>query len=244
MLSKNFIKKFITSFTVMAVMCLYTNFTFGQDTNLGELTTTGQVTVNGQAAGASSTITSNSTIRTGANSTAIVNFGNNSKIELFANSQINLKFTSNSIAGVLTSGKVRVLTAAGIGATIVTKSATTVADTGRANSFIVSLGCAEDTDCQDTTVQTISGLVVMISNADQTRKQVPAGTQAVSGDTCNQVCRVPGVLPIALNDRINPALLALLLGGIGAIAVGAILIGGDDPPPPPPLEPPVISPIA
>lgn len=222
-------------------MSLFTNFTTAQNQNLGEIITTGSVTVNGQNTGASSTIASNSMIRTGSGSTAVVNFGNNSKVELFANSEMNLRFTNNSIVGILTAGKVRVMNAAGVGATIVTKTATTVADTGRANSFIVSLGCSEDEDCQDTTVQTISGLVVMIVNSDQTRRQVPAGTQVVSGDTCNKVCRVP-LLPIAVNDRFNPAILALIFGGLGAIAVTAILIGGDDPPLPP--EPPVISPIA
>ena len=237
------IQKILTTFTAIAVTIVYSNIVvFAQGQTMGEITVTGNVSVNGQPAVSGSTVITNSRITTGASSTATVSFGGNGKLEFFENTDATIKFTNDSIVVLLEDGKIGVMNAAGIGATVVTRTATVVADAGRANSFLVWLGCSDDKDCKETFAQTISGLITMTTGSDQELKQIPAGTQMASGDTCNTECVRPGtVLPVAVAPGIGPALLALLLGGIGAAVVTTILVN-QDPPPDPDGEVPVISP--
>ena len=228
MLRKNIINKLLSSITLLAVMGVYSNVALAQVDTMGALTVTGTVTVNGSPAVSNSTVLTDSKITTGAGSGAVVSLGKNGSVELFENTTIDLKFTANSIVAMLTDGKIRVMNAAGIGATVTTRTATVVADTGRANSFVVSLGCGdEDDDCRETFVETFEGLVTMTTNNDQTLKQIPAGAKAVSADTCSQACMRPGVLlPIALADTVNTGLLAAIFGGIGAAVLAAVFVGG------------------
>ncbi len=230
MLRKNSLQKFLTTLTAIAVMCVYSNVAFAQADDMGSITVTGNVSVNGQPAVSSGTVVTGSKITSGANSGAVVSFGKNGSIELFEDTTIDLKFTSNSIVAMLTQGKIKVMNAPGVGATVTTRTATATGDTGRANSFVVSLGCADDKDCQETFVETFAGLVTLTTNSDQTIKQVPAGASASSGDACSKACVRPGaLLPIALADGINTGLLAALFGGIGAAVIAAVLLGSNDP---------------
>ncbi len=231
------IHKFFTSIAMLAVICVSSNIVLAQ-TNLAEITVTGSVTVNGNKAVSASTITSGSRIVTGADSRAIVNLGTRGKLEVFPSSAATLKFTDYNFVILLHDGKVRVMNTAGTGATVTTPSATVVADTGRANSFIVSLGCGdEDEKCRETFVETFEGFVTMTTNNDQTLKQIPAGTRASSGDSCSKACLKPALLPVATSGAGIP-LIALLLGGIGAGVITAILVGGGGPDPGP--QPPTV----
>ena len=241
---RNRLHKFLTSLTALAVMCVYSNVAFAQTDNMGAITVTGNVSVNGSPAVSSSSVLTNSKITSGANSGAVVSFGKNGSVELFENTTIDLKFTANSIIAMLTDGKIRVMNAAGVGATVNTRTATVVADTGRANSFVVSLGCGdEDDDCRETFVETFEGLVTLTTSNDQTLKQIPAGARAASADTCSKACLRPGaLLPIALADNVNTGLLAALFGGIGAAIIAAVLVGGGDPEVDPIPPPRVVSP--
>ncbi|MFV0387855.1 MAG: hypothetical protein ACK5NT_03785 [Pyrinomonadaceae bacterium] len=198
----------------------------GQTQTSAELAVTGAVTVNGERAVNASSIVSNSQITTGSNSNAVISLGPKGKLEVTPNSDVTLRFTDTNFVMILRDGKVRVMNNAGTGATVTTKSATVVADTGQSNSFVVSLGCEEDEKCRETFVEVFSGLVTMnVENREP--QQLPAGTSAASGNNCSAVCkRASPVLPIALSPGINPGLIALVLGGIGAAVVTAVVVGG------------------
>ncbi len=229
MLGKNRIHKFITTLTTVAVMCVYSAIAIAAPSSNGEITVSGQVTVNGQPAVSSSTVVSGSTITTGANSSATISLGNTGKVELLSDSSATLKFTDNSIVVMLTSGKTRVMNSAGIGATVTTRKATVVADTGQANSFSVDVGCSDDIKCTQTFVETASGLVTL--RTSNTVKQVAAGTDASSG-TLNQTgckpCMRPGSAPPIPVAGIGTGTIAALLIGAGAAAVLAIYLGQEN----------------
>ncbi len=230
MLGKNRIHKFITTLTTVAVMCVYSAAALAAPGNSnGEITVTGQVTVDGQPAVSNSTVVSGSTITTGTSSSAVISLGNSGKVELFADSSMTLKFTDNSIVAMLSAGKIRVMNSAGIGATVTTRKATVVADTGQANSFSVDVGCSDDIKCTQTFVETASGLVTL--RTANSVKQVAAGTDASSG-TFNQTgckpCMRPGSAPPIPVAGIGTGAIAALLIGAGAAAGLAIFLGREN----------------
>jgi len=231
MLRINRIQKIAATLAALAVMFVCSTSTFAQDSEMAEITVVGSVTVNGERAVSSSTVLTDSQITTGANSTATINLGARGKMELFPNTEITLKYTGDSMVAMLNAGKIRVMNAAGIGATVTTRTATAVADTGRANSFVVWLGCEGDKDCQDTFVETFAGIVSLQSLADnQSVKQIPAGTKAAAGSGCSEACKIASpVLPVALSPGIGSGLLAVIFGGIGAAVIAAVLVGGNNP---------------
>ena len=230
MLGKNGIHKFITTLTTIAVMCVYSAVAIAAPTNSnGEITVTGQVTVDGQTAVSNSTVVSGSTITTGANSSATVSLGNTGKVELLADSSITLKFTDNSIVAMLTAGKIRVMNSAGVGATVTTRKATVVADTGQANSFSVDVGCSDDIKCTQTFVETASGLVTL--RTSNSVKQVASGTDASSGNlnqTGCKPCMRPGSAPPIPVAGIGTGVIAALLIAAGAAAGLAIFLGDNE----------------
>jgi len=226
MLDKNLIHKSITYLTAITMLCLYSTVSlFAQSVVKGEITVTGQVTVNGQTAVSNSTVVSGSTITVGANSNAIINLGNNSRVELLPETSITLKYSGNSIIAMLSSGKVRISNAAGTAATVTTKSATVVADTGQANVFTVDIGCGDSTKCAQTYVETATGLVTLRSGS--TTKQVAAGTDATAGtsQTGCKPCFRPGSAPPAAVAGIGAGAIAAILIGAGGAAVAAIIYG-------------------
>ncbi len=126
---------------------------------------------------------------------------------------------------MLDSGKVRVSNAAGVGATVTTRSATAVADAGQTNNFTVDIGCGDDVTCAQTRVQTTSGLVTLKSST--TSKQVAAGTDAVAGgsQTGCKPCFRPGSAPPVPVAGIGAGAIAAILIGAGAATVAAIIYG-------------------
>ena len=194
MLGTNMIRKSITFFTAVAVLCVYSMAVFAAPNDgMGEITVNGQVTVNGQTAVSNSTINSGSTIVTGTNSSAIINLGENGRVEVLSDSTLTLKFNSNSIVGMLDAGKIRVSNKAGIATSFTTKNSTVIADAGQANTFSIDVGCGDEARCTQTFVETTTGLVTLRSGS--TDKQVAAGTDASIGNpsqTGCQPCLRPG----------------------------------------------------
>ena len=190
-----------------------------------DITVKGQVTVNGQPAVSNSTVVSGSVITTGTNSSAVVAIGSNGRVELLPDTSLTLKYTETSIVAMLASGRVRVANAAGIAATVTTRSATAVADAGQANNFSVDIGCGDDIRCSQTMVQTTSGLVTLKTGS--TSKQVAAGTDAIAGgaQTGCQPCFRPGSAPPVAVAGIGAGPLAAILIGAGAATVAAIVYG-------------------
>ena len=223
MLGKNWTRKSLAILTTFAIWSVYSMVAFAAPKDLtAEISVTGQVTVNGNPATVNTTIGSDSTIVTGANSSAVVSLGKLGRVELQSDSNLQLKFSQNSIVGVLSSGKVRVSNTSGIAATVTTKDAAFVGDTGQANTFEVEV------ECSHTHVQTIAGLVTMRSgNSD---RQVAAGADSIAGNleqTGCQPCKRKGgdegVFPVA--GLSSGALAAIILGTLGA-AGAAVFLGG------------------
>lgn len=219
MLGTHCLRKAITSFTAVAILCVYSSVALAAPNDLtGEITVTGQVTVNGQSAVSNSTIVSGSTIVTGADSSAIVSLGKTGRVEVLGGSNLVLNFSDNNIVGILSSGKVRVSNAAGVATSITTKDMAAIADTAQANNFGVEV------ECSHTHIDTTSGLVVMREGA--TDKQIAAGTSATAGNLSQTGCK-----PCLRPDSAPPVRFGgpwwLLLAAAG-IAGAAILLGNQN----------------
>lgn len=231
MLGKNLIFRSITLLTAIAVWSAFSMIAFAAPNDvMGEITITGQVSVNGQSVVSNSTLTSGSTIVTGTNSSAIINLGKNGRVEVLSDSSMTLKFTDNSIVGMLTSGKVRVSNAVGIGTSIITKNSTVVADSGQANTFGVDVGCADEDRCTQTYVETTAGLVTLRSGT--TEKQVAAGTDATYGNPSQTGCKPclrPGSAAPVVTAGLGAGLIAaILLAAGGAVAAAVLLNNSND----------------
>lgn len=228
MLGTSTIQKSITFFTAVALLCVYSLTVFAAPAgDMGEITVTGTVTNNGQPVVSGSTITSGSTIVTGTNSSAIINLGENGRVEILSDSTLTLKFNSNSIVGMLDSGKIRVSSKAGIATSFTTKNSTVIADAGQSNTFSIDVGCGDTARCTQTFVETTTGLVTLRSGT--TDKQVAAGTDASIGNPsqtgCQPCLRPGGGSPPAIAGIGTGALVALLIGAAGAVGA-AIYLGG------------------
>jgi hypothetical protein len=213
MFGKNILRKTATSFTLVAVWCVYSMVAIAAPfTAVGEITVTGQVSVNGQAAVNNSSIVSGSSIVTGPGSSATVSLGKTGRVEILENTSLTLNFSDASITGVVGEGKVRVASSAGVAASMATKNGAAIADAGQANNFMV------EAECSHTHVDTTSGLVTLRAGADD--KQVAAGTSMTAGNLqqadCKPCLRPGSAPPVAVAGM--PWLL-LLAGGAAAAAV-------------------------
>ncbi len=223
MLSKNLLKKSVTLLTAAAVWCVYSMVVLAAPADLnGEITVTGDVSVNGQKVVSGSTVVSGSVITTGEGGTATVSLGKFGRVELSANSSLTLRFSETGITGVLNDGKVRVANSAGVAASIATKNATVIADTGQANNFEV------EAECSHTHVDTFAGLVTLRAGSND--RQVAAGTDALEGNLSQQGCQPcmrpgPGVPTASIGAL---PLVAILLAAAGGVGTAIILGGGSD----------------
>lgn len=227
MLSTKLIRKSLTLLTAIAVWSAFSMVAFAAPGDaMGEITVTGQVSVNGQPAVSNSTLTSGSTIVTGANSSAVVNLGKNGRVEILSDSSATLRFTDNSIVGMLSSGKIRVSNAVGVGATVTTRNSTVIADSAQANVFGVDVGCGDEDRCAQTYVETTTGLVTLRNGSND--KQVAAGTDATFGNPsqtgCKPCLRPGSSAPVATAGLGVGAIAAILLAAGGAVGA-AILLG-------------------
>jgi len=211
MLGKNIIRKSVVSATMVAVWCVYSMVALAAPVDVaGEITVTGQVTVNGQPAITNSTVLSGAVITTAANSSAIVSLGKLGRVEVMSNSSVTLNFAQGSIVAVLSEGKARVSDSAGVAATVTTKNATFIADSGQANNFVVEV------ECSHSHVDTASGVVTMREGSND--KQVSAGTSAVAGNMSQPGCKPclrPGSAPAPAIAGM-PWLILLAAGVAGA----------------------------
>ena len=216
MLGKNISRKFITSFTVAAVWCVYSMVALAMPVDqAGEITVTGQVTVNGQPAVSNSTILSGAVIQTGANSSAVVSLGKLGRVEVLADSNITLNFSTGSIVVLLQEGKTRVSNSAGTAATVTTKDMTAIADSSQDDNFLVEV------ECSHSHVDTTTGLVTMRVGSND--KQVAAGTTATAGNVSQTGCK-PCLRPNSAPEVATIGLPWLILLAAGAAGV-AIWLG-------------------
>ncbi len=227
MFVSNMIRKSLTFFTAMVVLFVYSMTAFAAPNDgMGEITVSGSVTVNGQGVVSNTTINSGSAIVTGANSSAIINLGENGRVEMLSDSTLTLTFNANSIVGSLDSGKIRVSNKAGVATSFTTKNSAVIADTGQANSFSIDVGCGDTARCTQTFVETSSGLVNLRSGS--TDKQVAAGADASVGNPsqtgCQPCLRPGGGAPVPVSGFGAGAIAAILIG-IGGAVGAAIYLG-------------------
>ncbi|HYJ90139.1 MAG TPA: hypothetical protein VEV84_02420 [Pyrinomonadaceae bacterium] len=191
MLGNKSIRKLVTLATMVAVWSVYSMVAIAAPNgSVAEISITGQVTVNGQAVVSNSVLMSGSTIVTGPDSTATISLGKTGRIEVLGGSNINLQFTDTSIVGIISIGKVRVSSAAGVATTITSKDAVAIADAGQADTFVVEV------ECSHTHVDGVAGVVTMREGTSD--KQIVAGSTAVAGNleqTGCQPCLRPGSAP-------------------------------------------------
>lgn len=219
MLVKNCFRKFIASFTAVAVLCVSSSFALaGTKDVTGEITVTGQVTVNGQTAVSNATIVSGSTVVTGANSNAIISLGKVGRVEVLADSNVVLNFSDNNIVAILSSGKAKVSSAAGVATTVTTKDATIIGDSSQVNNYLVEV------ECSHTHVDSIAGMVTMREGTSD--KQIAAGTSASAGNLaqtgCKPCLRPNSAPPVPIGGW--PWLLLIAAG-----VAGAAIFLGDNP---------------
>ncbi len=219
MLAKDCLRKLVASFTAIAVLCVFSSVALaGTKDVAGEITVTGQVTVNGQTAVSNATIVSGSTVVTGAGSSAIISLGKLGRIEVQADSNLVLNFSDNDIVAMVSAGKAKFATAAGIAATVTTKDTTVIADSTQADNFLVEV------ECSHTHVDTTAGVVTMREGVSD--KQVAAGTSASAGNLaqtgCKPCLRPNSAPPIPIGGW--PWLFLIAAGVAGAV----VFLGGND----------------
>lgn len=219
MLAKDCLRKLVASFTAIAVLCVFSSVALaGTKDVAGEITVTGQVTVNGQTAVSNATIVSGSTVVTGAGSSAIISLGKLGRIEVQADSNLVLNFSDNDIVAIVSAGKAKFATAAGIAATVTTKDTTVIADSTQADNFLVEV------ECSHTHVDTTAGVVTMREGVSD--KQVAAGTSASAGNLaqtgCKPCLRPNSAPPIPIGGW--PWLFLIAAGVAGAV----VFLGGND----------------
>jgi len=216
MISRTWSRKSIAACLAVAVFSVYSMVSLaspgqqGPTGPSGELSVSGQVTVNGVAAISGATVFTDSTIATAQNSSAIVSLGKLGRVELLPASTMKLSFSETGISGSLESGRARISTMAGVGATITTKDGAVVADAAQANAFSI------DTECGNTIIATQTGNVTL--RAGEKVQQVAAGQdatagQATPGTRCARLTRGD-----TFGKLSGGALAALLIAAGGAIA--------------------------
>lgn len=173
MISRIFIRKFITVWVAAAILIVYTTLISATPgAYSARLSVVGIVTVDDQQVVSGGTFFSDSTIATGPDSSATLTLGRYGRIELQANSSLTLSLTDKGLSGSLSAGRGRVLTPAGISVNLTTKDGAVVVDGREATSFMV------DTNHDNTMVTTESGLAKLRSKNGV--EEIAAGENGVA----------------------------------------------------------------
>jgi len=135
---------------------------------------TGEVTVNGARAITNATVSSDSAITTGQNSSAVVSLGKLGRVEVLPQTTMKLSFADDSVSvEMLDAGRVRISSSSGVNASATTNDGHVIATDRQRNEFIV------DTSCGNTFVSVKKGRVEL--RAGETFKQIAAGNQDTAG---------------------------------------------------------------
>jgi hypothetical protein len=158
MISRIFIRKFITIWVAVATLIVYTTLISATPAaRSARLSVAGTVTVDGQQVISGGTFFSDSTIVTAPDSSATLMLGRYGRIELQPNSSLTLSLTDKGLSGSLSAGGGRVLTPVGVTVNLTTKDGAVIVDGREATSFRV------DANLDNTLVTTESGLAKLTS---------------------------------------------------------------------------------
>jgi hypothetical protein len=185
---------------------------------VGDLSIRGSVTLNGVNAANGATVFDSGRIRTGSNSSAIINLGRQGQIELGADSELILKLEAGVVGGNLRSGQATVSTPTGVGVNILTADGVAIADGKEASVITVDVACGNTrVNSSRSEAKVTAGNRVEIVSAGQ---EVAVGTQA-QGDP--QRCpRLATARAAAATTISGGALAALILIGLGGAIAGVI----------------------
>lgn len=131
----------------------------------------GNVLVNGTSANSGATVLSDSTVKTGAKSSAVVSLGKLGRVEVLPDSMMKLTFTDTSASvAMLSAGRVRVSSGSGVSVTT---------QDGQISGGSTKSEYTVDTSCGNTFVSVSKGRVEL--RAGSTVKQIAAGNQDSAG---------------------------------------------------------------
>jgi hypothetical protein len=183
MSSRTWNRKSIAFCLAVACLSLYSMAALATSGTAGRLSVFGRVTVNGQGAECGTTVLSDSTINTRADSAATVSLGSLGVVELSPNSTLRLSFGESTVTGVLEAGEVKISTPAGISTNITTKDGAIVTESSRENSFAGELGCGTSfvsSYIGNAELRTASATKVIAAGSQDSAGQAAPGTRCTS----------------------------------------------------------------
>jgi len=168
--------------TVSSLYCLVPG-TYAQTGSRasGELTVSGRVMINGTAAISGATIFSDTSIKTSANSGAIVDIARVGRLELGPESEMLIRFSNGTLGGNLAAGQVVASTPQGVNVSIATREGTAVADGREASVMTV------DVTCGNTRVYSTRGEARVSSGSKL--QSVAAGHEVTVGQASPTTCK-------------------------------------------------------
>lgn len=181
----------------------------------GDLSVKGSVTLNGVSIASGATIFDGGRIKTGSNSGAIINLGQQGQIELGSDSELTLKLEAGTLGGNLRVGQATVNTPIGVGVNILTADGLAVTDGKDASVVTVDVACGNtrvNSSRSDASVR--AGNRVEIVAAGQ---EVAVGSQDAS-----RCPRMAAARAKAASNLTGGALAALILIGLGGAIAGVI----------------------
>jgi hypothetical protein len=157
-------------------------------------------------------------LKTGSNSSAIINLGRQGQIELGADSELVLQLETGVLGGNLRSGQATVSAPAGMGINILTADGTAVVDGKEASVITVDVTCGTRVSAARNEARVTSGNRIELVAAGQ---EVAVGAQQATGDPqrCPRLAAARANAPTALTGG---ALAALILIGLGGAVAGVI----------------------
>lgn len=184
----------------------------------GDLSIKGSVTLNGVPTANGATIFHGGHIKTGSNSSAIINLGRQGQIELGADSELVLQLETSVLGGNLRTGQATVSTPAGMGINILTAEGTAAVDGKEASVITVDVACGMRVNASRNEARVTAGNRIELVAAGQ---EVAVGTQQATGDPqrCPRLATARANAPTALSGG---ALAALILLGLGGAVAGII----------------------
>lgn len=184
----------------------------------GDLSIKGSVTLNGVNTANGATVFDGGRVKTGNNSSAIINLGRQGQIELGPDSELILKLEAVTLGGNLRTGQAIINAPAGISVNILTVDGVAVSDGKDASSLTVDVMCGNtrvNSSRSDATVR--AGNRVEIVAAGQ---EVAVGVQDSSDPKrCPRLAAARAKATTALSGG---ALAALILVGLGGAIAGVI----------------------
>ncbi len=185
----------------------------------GDLSVRGSVTLNGFHASNGATVFDGGQIKTGSNSTAIINLGRIGQVELAGDSELVLKVDGGTIGGNLRSGRATVSAPTGVAVNILTADGIAVAEGKEATVMSVDVACGNTRVISSRSeAKVTAGNRVEIVAAGQ---EVAVGAQTGDAQRCPRIA-IQSAKMGGATALTGGALAALILIGLGGGIAGIL----------------------